>query len=390
MTAPAELRPYPFQPFTGDLPAEMLDMVVTQPVSRVRLPDGRPAWLVLGYQECRTVLADPRFSRHPWSEADAPDPGHARDLSMNGPAHHSVRRFAYRAFTPRRIALLRSRVQRLADTLVDAMIAGPKPADLVSALVAPFPALTVCELLGLPPGDWPQFHGWHLAISSLHAHDSDATAVALSDMRGYLAQQLTAKRAAPADDLLSEWAAGHGDQVLTDNEITELSAVVLLAGLEINTISSGLRALFANPGELAKLRAAPAKLRAAVEEIIRYTTHSSMFLVQYVTEELKLDGVAIRAGDAVMAIPGAANRDPRYFSQPNVFDIDRVLTVPHVGLGLGPHFCLGAALGRLELEVAIGTLLRRLPGLAPAVPLSELPWRNDRFNCGMAAFPVVW
>lgn len=365
-------------------------MVVTRPVTRVRLPDGRPIWLILGYQECRRVLTDPKFSRHPWSETDAPDPGHARDLSMNGPAHQAVRRFAYRAFTPRRIALLRPRVQRLADTLVDAMIAEPMPADLVSALVAPFPALTVCELLGLPPADWPKFHGWHLAISSLHAHDSDATAAALSSMRGYLARQIAAKRTAPADDLLSEWVAGRGGQVLTDDELTELSAVVLLAGLEINTISSGLRALFANPGELAKLRAAPTKLRAAVEEIIRYTTHSSMFLVQYVTEDLKLGGVAIRAGDAVMAIPGAGNRDPRYFPRPNVFDIDRVLTVPHLGLGLGPHFCLGAALGRLELEVAIGTLLRRLPRLAPAVPLSELPWRNERFNCGMAAFPVVW
>jgi cytochrome P450 len=115
-----------------------------------------------------------------------------------------------------------------------------------------------------------------------------------------------------------------------------------------------------------------------------------MFLVQYLTEDLELGGVAMRAADAVMAIPGAANRDPRYFPRPNVFDIDRVPTMPHLGLGQGPHFCLGAALGRLELDVAIGTLLRRLPGLAPAVPLGELPWRHERFNCGIAAFPVVW
>jgi cytochrome P450 len=387
MTAPADLRRYPFQPFTGDLPAEMLDMVVTHPVSRVQLPDGRPVWLVLGYQECRTVLADPRFTRHPWSEARAPTTGHPRDLSTNGPAHHTVRRVAYRAFTPRRIAQLRPRVQRLTDTLVDAMIAGPKPADLVSALVRPLPALVICELLGLPPGDRPTFHRWHQAISSVSDYGS---AAALGDMRRYLAQQLAAKRAAPDGGLLSQWATGPGSQVLTDEELTELSAVVLLAGLEINTISSGLRVLFANPAELEKLRAAPGKLRAAVEEIIRHTTHSGMFLVQYLTEDLELGGVLMRAGDAVMAIPGAANRDPRYFPRPNVFDIDRASSALHLGLGVGPHFCLGAALGRLELEVTIGTLVRRLPRLAPAVPLSELPWRHDLVNCGIAAFPVVW
>jgi cytochrome P450 len=386
----AEPRSYPFQPFTGDLPAELLEMVVSQPVSRVRLPDGRPAWLVLGYPECRTVLTDPRFSRHPWSEASAPAAGHPRDLSMNGPAHHAVRRAAYRSFTPRRIAQLRPRLQRLADSLVDAMMAGPKPADLVSALVVPFPALVVCDLLGVPSSALPDFHRWHLAISSVGAYDCPDVAAALEDMRRYLAQQVAAKRAEPADDLLSQWMEGSGDQVLTDEELTELGAVVLLAGLEVNTISSGLRALFANPGELAKLRAEPGKVRAATEEMIRYTTHSSMFLVQYLSEDLELGGVAMRAGDAVMAIPGAANRDPRYFPRPDVFDIDRAFTMPHLGLGQGPHFCLGAALGRLELDVAIGTLLRRLPGLAPAVPLSELPWRHERFNCGIAAFPVVW
>lgn len=388
MITTAELRPYPFQPFTGDFPAELLEMVVTRPVSRVRLPDGRPVWLVLGYPECRTVLTDPRFTRHPWSEERPPD-DHPRDLSANGPDHHAVRRVAYRFFTPRRIAQMRPRIQRVADNLVDAMVAGPKPADLVSALVAPFPALVVCELLGLPPGDLPAFHHWHLAISSIHAHDSAGVTAALEDMRSYLLRQLAAKRATPGDGLLSQWTADSG-QVLTDEELTELGAVVLLAGLEVNTISSGMRALFANPAELAKLRAEPGKLRSATEEMIRYTTHSSMFLVQYVSQDLELGGVAMQAGDAVMAIPGAANRDPRYFPRPNVFDIDRSFAQPHLGLGLGPHFCLGAALGRMELDVAIGTLLGRLPSLAPAVPLNELPWRDDRVNCGIAAFPVVW
>jgi len=114
-----------------------------------------------------------------------------------------------------------------------------------------------------------------------------------------------------------------------------------------------------------------------------------MFLVQTVTEELELGGVAMRAGDGVMAVPWAANRHPAPFPEPAEFNLDRPQN-PHLTFGLGPHFCLGAALGRLQVEIAIGTLLRRFPNLAPAVPLDELPWRDERINCGLAEFPVTW
>jgi cytochrome P450 len=115
-----------------------------------------------------------------------------------------------------------------------------------------------------------------------------------------------------------------------------------------------------------------------------------MSRVQMVATDTELGGVAMYAGDYIMALPAAGNRDPRVFAEPNVFDIDRVAAAPHLGFGYGPHFCLGSALGRLQVEVAIGTLLRRLPGLAPAVPLSQIPWRHDRLNCGIASLPVVW
>ena len=115
-----------------------------------------------------------------------------------------------------------------------------------------------------------------------------------------------------------------------------------------------------------------------------------MFRVQLVTSDLTLGGAAMRAGDAVMAVPWVGNRDPRYFPDPDVFDIDRRPTVPHLTFGYGPHFCLGTALGRMQVELSLDRLLARLPGLAPAVPLAELPWRQDRVNCGIAEFPVTW
>ncbi|WP_431886104.1 cytochrome P450 [Micromonospora wenchangensis] len=390
MTVVSELRDYPFAPFTGDLPAELLDMVVSDPVSRVRLPDGRPAWLVLGYQDCCTVLADPRFSRLPLGATGAPDGGGPRELNMDGPAHAVVRRVASRAFTARRIDTFRPRVRRQVDALIDDLLAGPRPADLVAALVAPLPVHVVCDVLGVPVADRPRFYGWIEGLNSVTAYGSADAAAAQAELRAYLAGQLAGKRATPGDDLLSAWVLGRDAHELDDAELVELAMGVLLGGLEINSTSAGLRALFQHPEQLAKLRADPGRLSSATDEILRYTSVSSMFRVQVVREDLTLGGVAMRAGDCVMAIPWAGNRDPRVFPDPNVFDIDRVPAAPHLTFGFGPHFCLGTALGRMQVELSIGELLRRLPGLAPAVPLDEIPWRHDRMNGGIASFPVTW
>ncbi|MEV4727316.1 cytochrome P450 [Micromonospora humida] len=390
MTVVSELRDYPFAPFTGDLPTELLDMVVSEPVSRVRLPDGRPAWLVLGYHDCCTVLADPRFSRLPLGATGTPDGGGPRELNMDGPAHAVVRRVASRAFTARRIDTFRPRVRRLVDALIDDLLAGPRPADLVAALVAPLPVHVVCDVLGVPVADRPRFYGWIEGLNSVTAYGSADAAAAQAELRAYLAGQLAGKRANPGDDLLSAWVLGRDAHELDDAELVELAMGVLLGGLEINSTSAGLRALFQHPEQLAKLRADPGKLSSATDEILRYTSVSSMFRVQVVREDLTLGGVAMRAGDCVMAIPWAGNRDPRVFPDPNVFDIDRVPAAPHLTFGFGPHFCLGTALGRMQVELSIGELLRRLPGLAPAVPLDGIPWRHDRMNGGIASFPVTW
>ncbi|SCF45288.1 Cytochrome P450 [Micromonospora matsumotoense] len=390
MTVVSELRDYPFAPFTGDLPAELLDMVVSDPVSRVRLPDGRPAWLVLGYQDCCTVLADPRFSRLPPGATATPGGVGPRELNMDGPAHAVVRRVASRAFTARRIDTFRPRVRRLVDALIDDLLAGPRPADLVAALVAPLPVYVVCDVLGVPVADRPRFYGWIEGLNSVTAYGSADAATAQAELRAYLAGQLADKRVSPGDDLLSAWVLGRDAHELVDAELVELAMGVLLGGLEINSTSAGVRALFQHPEQLAKLRAHPDKLSSATDEILRYTSVSSMFRVQVVQEDLTLGGVAMRAGDCVMAIPWAGNRDPRVFPDPNVFDIDRASTTPHLTFGFGPHFCLGTALGRMQVELSIGELLRRLPGLTPAVPIEEIPWRHDRMNGGIASFPVTW
>ncbi len=388
MTVVSELRSYPFEPFTGDLSDELVDMVATQPVSRVRLTDGRPCWLVLGYAECCTVLADPRFGREHVGRPEARVDG-TRDISMDGPAHAAVRRVGSRAFTARQIASYRPLVQRHVDELIDAMIAGGPPGDLVSGLVAPLPLRVVCEVTGVPASDWAMFYGWLEGINSIVAYGSADAVAARSELDAYLAGLVTYKRANPGDDLLSVWTADRGHD-LTDPELVELTVALLLGGIEVNATSAGVRALFQHPDQLEKLRAAPEKMSAAADEILRFTAVSVMTRVQVVATDTELGGFAMRAGEHIMALGVAGNRDPKVFRDPNVFDIDRVQAAPTLAFGYGPHVCLGSSLGKLQVELGTGTLLRRMPGLAPAIPLDEIPWRHDRINCGIAKFPVTW
>jgi cytochrome P450 len=390
MTVASALRHYPFEPFTGDIPDELIGMVESNPISRVILPDGREAWLVLDYESCCTALSDPRFSRIPLGHTGLPDTSGPRDLNMDGPPHASLRRVASRPFTARRMESYRPRVQRIVDELVDAMIAGGQPADLVSSLVAPLPLLVVCEVLGIPAQDRQRFYGWLAGLNAVLAYGSTAAQNAQQELRVYLGEQLVAKRDQPGDDLLSAWSADQVTHQLSDVELIELAMGVLVGGIEINSSATGLRALFQHPEQLAKLLADPSKAAATADEVLRYTTVSALFRVQVVAEDVELGGVAMRAGDCLMAIPWCGNRDPKFFPNPNVFDIDRVQPVPHLTFGFGPHFCLGSALGKMQVELAIGTVLRRLPTLAPAIPLDELPWRHDRVNGGISAFPVIW
>nr|BFE57617.1 cytochrome P450 [Dactylosporangium thailandense] len=385
------MRDYPFEPFRGRLPDEVLRMVVDEPVSQVRLPDGRPCWLVLGYEQVCTVLADPRFARFgngpSGTVAACPHgrPSGSRTLRSDGPDHASLRRVAARAFGPRAVEGYRPRVQSLTDRLLDAMVARGRPADLMTALVKPLPVLVICELLGVPAADERRFDEWASAILSVTAFDSPAGRAAQAALDAYFTDLVNARRTEPGDDLVSAWLT----TPLTTPEIADLAATVLRGGREINTIASGLRTLFEHPDQLALLRADPSRLPGAVEEMLRYSVHSTMFRVQTALEDISLAGVRISAGDCVMALPAAANRDPRQFAEPDVFDIGRSPN-PHLSQGYGAHFCLGGALGRVEIEVAIGSLLHRFPGLAPAVPVTDIAWRNERFNAGMAAFPVTW
>ncbi|MGV9316613.1 cytochrome P450 [Streptomyces sp. NPDC003691] len=393
-TDPDDLPFYPGAPFTGDplpLPGE--------PVARVRLPNGQPVWLVTGYEEVRSALTHPLLSR----EAVTGDPtleggpfggwtDGLRTLESDGEPHAQVRALAARPFTARRTARLRGRIQELTDTLLDAVAATGPPADLVAGLARPLPITVICELFGVPEGDRDRFATWSDRMMTMTGPGAELRADALRSLDRYLSALVGERRARPGDDVLSGWlAAEEGADRLTDAEIVRLARTVLIGGHETseNAIGAGIWRLLHHPGQLARLRDDPGLLPGAVEEILRYQPSSMLFIVLVARGDLELGGRPVRRGEGVMPLPYAANLDASRFARPGEFDIRRP-PGRQIAFGHGPHTCLGAALARTELEVAIGTLLRRFPDLRPAKDLSALAWRTDRLVNGLRELPVVW
>ncbi|MER5772302.1 cytochrome P450 [Streptomyces sp. NPDC001985] len=387
---------YPGHAFTGDpvpLPGA--------PVARVRLPSGNPVWLVTGYQEVRTALTHPLLSRVV-GEGD-PEVGTSgaiggyrkafRTLQHDGAVHTQVRRPAARPFTARRIAALRERVQQLTDGLLDELEAAGPPADLVQGLAYPLPITVISELFGVPAEDRDRFTVWSDRIVTVLGTTVEEVDAARSAIQGYLGELVTARRAEPGDDVISGWLASRHDtdDALTDTEIVRLAQTVLIGGYEttVNSIGAGMWRLFQHPEQLDALRADPGLLPGAVEEILRYQPQGTFFLIMVARGELELGGVTIREGEGVMPLPAAANRDAGRFGEPDRFDIRRP-PGGHVAFGHGAHACLGAALARIEMEVAIGSLLRRFPGLRPTEDLAALAWREDRLVNGLRELPVTW
>jgi cytochrome P450 len=378
----------------------------SRPVTPVDLPGGR-AWLVTRYEDVRAALADPRLAKDPRKQY----PGWTPDLmgamfslhmlNLDPPDHTRLRRLVQKAFTPGRVAALRPRVQEIATELLDSMESlaaadgsGAVELDLLDSYAFPLPITVICELLGVPAKDRQLFREWTAVIIS-----SERTAEDLSRetfhragqaMFGYFAQLIAAKRESPADDLLSALilARDEGD-ALTEHELYAMLFLLLVAGFEttVNLIASGALALLTFPQEMAMLRADPSLLPAAVEELLRYVNPLNHATERFTIEDLPIGDTVIPAGEWVTLVTSSANRDPGRFADPDRLDLSRDAS-GHLAFGHGIHHCLGAPLARLEGEIAIGSLLDRLPGLTLAVPPSELRWRRSSLIHGLESLPV--
>ncbi|WP_066941491.1 cytochrome P450 [Microtetraspora fusca] len=398
-TGDGERPRFPFAARCPGEPAPEFDRLrADRPVARVTFPTGDTAWLVTGYEDNRTVLSDPRFSRALTTRPGAPrlqpiPPDPASLFSMDAPEHTRLRRLVAPAFGNRRMAALRPVIEREVELLVDGLVAAGPPADLVSGLARRLPITVICELLGVPTADRERIAGWVDVLLSLTRFRPEDVARARADLKGYLEGLVAAKRESPADDLFSELiAARDSGDALSEEELVMMGATVLTGGFlsTASEIALSFLCLFRHPEQLAALRARPELLPSAVDELLRYnalTTGGG--LLRVASEDVRLGGVTIAAGEAVLPAISAANRDPDVFDEPGRFDVTRESN-PHLTFGLGIHYCLGARLARIELELALAVTLRRLPGLRLAVPVGELRAEGGHLIRGLPELPVAW
>ena len=371
----------------------------SRPVAPVRMPGRGRVWFITRYADVWAALADPRLANdvHRWPGGARQRPSeaaggvHAHLLNSDPPVHTRLRHLVWKAFTPRRVARLRPRAEEIAAGLLDEMEAAGGVTDLLGAYARPLPGAVLCELLGVPEADRGRIS------AAVAAYDKPGEADRVTrELAAYLTGLIAPKRAGPGDDLLSALALvrddvgedGSGDG-LTDTEARSLAFQILMGGFgtTVNLIGNGTLALLSHPEELARLRADPSLLPAAVEELLRFTNPLNHATDRFTTQDMTVGGVVIPAGEWVFMATSSANRDPGRFPDPDRLDLSRD-TSGHLAFGHGIHYCLGASLARLEAEVALGALLARFPGLSLAVPPEELRWRPVSLMHGLESLPV--
>ncbi|HEX2118785.1 MAG TPA: cytochrome P450 [Acidimicrobiales bacterium] len=338
-------------------------------------PDG--SWVLTRYDHSAALLRDPRFSTNPARLTEGPDAsamgpirqvGSSLMMFLDPPDHTRLRSLVSQAFTPRMVESLRPRIQLLVDELLDAVVEQGEM-DVLGDLAYPLPTVVICELLGVPPEDRERFKGWSADASRLLDGYLDQAALDKGMVAGmYLFQYFTdlveARRKDPRDDLLSALLAAEssGDK-LTHAELLSTATLLFVAGFEttMNLLGNGTLALLRNPDQLGRMRDDPLLVRSGVEELLRYDSPVHV-TARIAKEDVEIGGFTVREGEQAVAILGAANRDPEQFPDPDRLDVARTPN-RHLAFGGGPHFCLGAALARLEGQIAFGTMLRRLPDL---------------------------
>jgi cytochrome P450 len=398
MTGITSLPSFPFDFHPGlEMEPEYARMRETAPVCRVRLPYGGDAWLVTRYADVRQVLVDTRFSRARACTPDGPRitaviPPDSSIMSMDPPHHTRLRGVLAGHFTARRVAKLRTFTEHIVTRLLDEMVDGARPADFVTSVALPLPALVVGELFGISESERDKFKDWAKALLGISAATTDDAMSALAALADLFRSMIAARRENPTDDVIGALVAAHDDQGrLTDDEMVMTGVTLLVAGFEstADQIANSVYLLLAT-GQYGRLRDDPGLVPSAVEELVRYIPLGTASGLPYAaTADVELGGVHIRAGDTVVVSFVSANRDMDAFAEADRLDLGRSPN-PHVGFGHGVHHCLGAQLARMELGVLLSELPRRLPTLSLAVPANQMHWKEGMLTRGLVSLPVVW
>ena len=414
MNSPSKPAPLRFNTFGVKFKSDPFptyaEMRAQAPLCRHVAQDGKTAiWFVTRYEDVAAILRDRRFVKDvrntltPEELAQLPPEPPAMQLmsnhmlNMDPPDHTRLRALVSQVFTTQMIAGKEERIQAVADSLLD-KVQKQGQMDLIDDYAFPLPITVIAELLGIPAKDRNRFRHWSRAFvtPSPNLQRSEQkfqkTRRLIEDFQSYLQQVFAQRRVAPQDDLITQLLqAGEAGDSLSETELFGMVILLIVTGHEtvVNLIGNGTLALLQFPEQMAHLRAKPHLLPAAIEEMLRYDGPAERAMMRFATEDVAFDGHLIRRGDMVSVVLAAANRDPELFADPDTFDLARENN-RHLAMGLGPHYCLGASLARLEGAIAIGTLLRRLPNLRLAVPPEELRWRTIPVLRGMAHMPVRW
>lgn len=387
----------PFAP-----PPRVLELAAAKPLTRVRIWDGSTPWLITGYPEARALFYDSRVSvddrrdGFPHWNAGMKAMVHTRPPSVftrDADEHARYRRMLTKPFTFKRMEALRPSIQQLTDEHIDAMLAGPQPADIVAGLALPVPSLVISELLGVPYDDHEFFQQQTTIGLAKNATAEDSGKGILSLLQ-YLGDLVDAKIENPAEDAVSDLAervkAGEIDRA----EAAMMGIGLLFAGHETtaNMIGLGTLALLENPEQLAVIRDTddPKVLGNAIEELLRYLSIIQNGQRRVAIEDIEVGDQVIRAGEGIIVDLAPANWDPNIFPEPERLDFDRANANQNVAFGYGRHQCVGQQLGRVELQIVFRTLFRRIPTLRLATTIDQVEFKHDRLAFGVYELPVAW
>jgi cytochrome P450 len=390
----------PFAP-----PPDVMALAESKPLSRVRIWDGSTPWLITGYDEVRALFSDSRVSVDDrragfphWNEGML-STVYKRPRSVftsDAEEHTRFRRMLSKPFTFKRVEGLRPVIQQITDEHIDAILAGPQPADIVTALALPVPSLVISQLLGVPYED-AEFFQRHANIGLARYATGEDTAKGAAGLAKYLANLVQAKVDCPSEDptdAVSDLAERVKAGELSVREAAQLGTGLLIAGHETtaNMIGLGVLALLENPEQLAALRDTddPKVIANAVEELLRYLSIIQNGQRRVAIEDIEIAGETIRAGEGIIIDLAPANWDAKVYPDPGELDLARPAAGQHVAFGYGRHQCVGQQLARAELQIVFHTLLRRIPTLRLAGPIEEIPFKHDRLAYGVYELPVAW
>ena len=361
-----------------------------EPLARIRMAYGGEAWMVTRYDDVKTVLSDPRFSRAATVGVDVarlvPAISHSTSvINLDPPEHTRLRKLVAKEFSVRHIEQLRPRVTEITHELLDTMEEHGQPADLVRGLARPLPIQVICEVLGVPAS-------CHYAAAPVDGSQAIQAIQGFSRMHSYLTAAVAERRLNPTEDMLGALVqVRDNDDRLSDEELVEFGMTLLMGGFETTAaqIANFTATLFRYPTYLAELRTEPGLVPAAVEELLRMMPLSRAGFVRIATEDVELSGGIVGKGETILPYIHTANRDPEVFERPDELDFHRRRN-PHLVFGFGPHHCIGAQLARMELQVALGTLLTRFPTLDCAIAPERIEYPKDKMVRGPETLPVTW